>query len=65
MNNNSLPHDSWAKFYDFVYESHFGLLYNHFTSITLQEIEKITKQNQTILDLGAGTGRLSIQLAQK
>lgn len=58
-----MPHDSWSKYYDFVYEKSFGSFYQTFTNISLSVIEDMLPIG-TILDFGAGTGRLSIPLAQ-
>ena len=56
------PHDNWGKYYDFVYERDFGSLYKNFTNETLTVINQILPKG-TILDFGAGTGRLSLPLA--
>jgi len=53
------PHDNWATYYDFVYEKTFGSLYSNLTFETLKAINQILV-NGTILDLGAGTGRLVV-----
>jgi SAM-dependent methyltransferase len=55
------PHDNWATFYDFVYEKSFG---NHYNILTTENIKVINDilSNGTIIDFGAGTGRLTIPL---
>ena len=58
------PHDSWAEVYDEVYEQSFGPLYTMLTDVSLEVIQEKTEAGSDILDLGAGTGRLSIPLAQ-
>jgi len=58
------PHDNWGTYYDFVYEQTFGNFYYNFTIETLNVIDKILP-NGTILDFGAGTGRLSIPLTKR
>ena len=58
------PHDSWAEVYDEVYEQSFGPLYTMLTDVSLEVIQEKTEARSHILDLGAGTGRLSIPLAQ-
>ncbi len=57
-------HDNWGKYYDFVYEQTFGSFYNNLTTETLNVINQILPKG-TILDFGAGTGRLSIPLAEQ
>ena len=57
------PHDNWANYYDFVYERTFGQLYSSFTQTTINVIHEL-QQGGTVLDFGAGTGRMSIPLAQ-
>lgn len=57
------PHDNWSKYYDFVYERTFGNFYHNLTELTLDKISEIIKEG-TILDFGAGTGRLTIPLKQ-
>jgi len=56
-------HDSWASFYDFVYEKSFGDFYGRLTGINLETICKILPKGR-VLDFGAGTGRLSVPLAE-
>lgn len=51
-------------YYDFVYEQTFGPYYNNFTQETLDVINQILSTG-TIIDFGAGTGRLSISLTEK
>jgi SAM-dependent methyltransferase len=58
----SKPHDNSAKYYDFVMERRFGVLYNKLTQDNLSKIKSIAL-NGKILDFGAGTGRISIPLA--
>jgi len=58
------PHDNWGAFYDFVYEQTFGSFYNNLTRETLNVINQILLKG-TILDFGAGTGRLSFPLTEQ
>jgi SAM-dependent methyltransferase len=55
------PHDNWGTYYDFVYEQTFGSFYCNLTTETLKVINQILPKG-TILDFGAGTGRLSFPL---
>lgn len=57
------PHDNWGEYYDFVYEQTFGGYYDALTAETLNVIKQILP-DATIIDFGAGTGRLSIPLAE-
>lgn len=58
------PHDNWGTYYDFVYEQTFGSFYSNLTIETLNVINQILPQG-TILDFGAGTGRLSFPLTEQ
>ena len=58
------PHDNWGTYYDFVYEQTFGSFYDNLTTETLNVINQILPKG-TILDFGAGTGRLSFPLTEK
>lgn len=57
------PHDNWSKYYDFVYETTFGNFYRRLTDLTLDGISGMLPTG-TVLDFGAGTGRLTIPLKQ-
>ena len=57
------PHSSWAEFYDKAYEHSFGKFYYQFTNETIKQIESCVQPPARIVDFGAGTGRLSIPLA--
>jgi SAM-dependent methyltransferase len=56
-------HDSWAPYYDFVYDECFGAEFWRITSETLGVLTELQPVPGRILDLGAGTGRLAIPLA--
>lgn len=58
------PHDNWGTYYDFVYECTFGSFYSNLTKETLNGVNQILPTG-TILDFGAGTGRLSLPLAEQ
>ena len=58
------PHDSWAEVYDEAYQKSFGPLNTMLTDVSLVVIQEKTEAGSDILELGAGTGRLSIPLAQ-
>jgi len=58
------PHDNWGTYYDFVYEQTFGSFYSNLTNETLNVINGILSTGR-ILDFGAGTGRLSLPLAEQ
>ena len=57
------PHDNWGEYYDYVYEQTFGGYYDALTTETLNVIKQILP-DATIIDFGAGTGRLAIPLAE-
>tara|TARA_B100000686_G_scaffold103034_2_gene110384 strand:- start:970 stop:1692 length:723 start_codon:yes stop_codon:yes gene_type:complete len=59
------PHDNWAEIYDEVYTTTFGCSYNMITRIALEIIQEKTGFGAEILDIGAGTGRLSIPLLER
>jgi SAM-dependent methyltransferase len=59
-----IPHENSAKFYDFVYKKRFGANYDRLTNANLNKISSYVKSGK-VLDFGAGTGRISIPLAQQ
>ena len=59
-----LPHENGANFYDFVFNNRFGAALNQLTQKSLRDIEKLSPSSKRVLDFGAGTGRLSIPLAE-
>lgn len=61
----SIPHNSWADVYDEVYRRTFGSFIDDLTSRNLDIISEYAPANCEILDVGAGTGRLSIPLSEK
>jgi SAM-dependent methyltransferase len=60
-----IMHDSWARYYDFIYDQCFGDVFQHITEETLALIRRVQAAPARILDLGAGTGRLAIPLARE
>jgi 2-polyprenyl-3-methyl-5-hydroxy-6-metoxy-1,4-benzoquinol methylase len=60
---NANPHSSWAEVYDLAYEQSFGEFYRQLTDVTVQVIAERAHPPARIVDFGAGTGRLSIPLA--
>ena len=63
--NQSIPHDSWAGEYDALFDASFGTLLEQLTDLTLTKIESCVFPPANILDVGAGTGRLSIPLLDR
>lgn len=61
---NQNPHSSWAEVYDQAYDKSFGKFYQRLTDTTIQAITDKVKCDSRIVDFGAGTGRLSIPLAE-
>jgi len=60
-----MPYDNSAKYFDFVNEKSFGSWFPKLTDSTLRLIDGIIKEPSSVLDLGAGTGRLTVPLAQR
>ena len=58
-------HESWAWVYDEVYEKSFGSFYTNLTSQTLSVVDGLLAPGSSILDVGAGTGRLAIPLSER
>ena len=58
------PHDPWAAHYETVMALSFGELYEQMTQDTLAEVDRRTGPNATVLDLGAGVGRMAIPLVK-
>lgn len=59
------PHSSWAEVYDLAYEHSFGEFYHRLTDVTMLVIAEKIDPPARIVDFGAGTGRLSIPLAER
>lgn len=59
------PHASWAQVYDIAYERSFGAFYTRLTDATIRAIAGRADPGTKIVDFGAGTGRLSIPLAER
>ena len=58
------PHSSWAEVYDIAYQRSFGDFYDRLTDATVELIVGKFASPASIVDFGAGTGRLSIPLSQ-
>ncbi|MSP88804.1 MAG: class I SAM-dependent methyltransferase [Alphaproteobacteria bacterium] len=58
-------HDSWADVYDEVNRRSFGGFLDALTSRTIHAVGSIAPAGGRILDIGAGTGRLALPLAQR
>jgi SAM-dependent methyltransferase len=58
-----LADQEWSWLYDHIYETDFGDFYREFTMSTVNIIQKYLDKG-TVIDYGAGTGRLSIPLRQ-
>ncbi len=61
----SRPHDTWAEWYDIVYEACFGDTFAWLTEATLNTVRSNATAGARIIDFGAGTGRLAIPLARE
>jgi len=59
------PHDSWARHYEAVMERTFGSLYDRLTSSALAEIDARIDKGSSVIDFGAGCGRLALPLARR
>jgi SAM-dependent methyltransferase len=57
-----MGYDNWAHIYDLLYEQLFGRAY---ADMTAQHLGLIPSTATSVLDVGAGTGRLAIPLAQR
>lgn len=57
------PHSSWAQVYDLAYQRSFGDFYDRLTDATVELIAGKFPPPASIVDFGAGTGRLSIPLS--
>lgn len=57
-------HASWAEQYETVMARTFGALYDQLTTTALDEVRERLPHGGTVLDVGAGCGRLAIPLAE-
>jgi SAM-dependent methyltransferase len=60
-----MPHDSWARQYDFIFDECFGDTFRRLTDETVRLIAEIQPASGRVLDLGSGTGRIAIPLARQ
>ena len=65
MSPENTPHDSWASVYELAYRQSFGSFYKQLTDLTIHTIKEHLPIGSSIVDFGAGTGRLSIPLAKE
>ena len=61
----NLPHASWAEVYDVAYQEAFGNVYHALTDATIELVRNRVDPPATIVDFGAGTGRLAIPLSER
>ena len=61
---HTIPHDSWASEYDILFNESFGMFLQQLTELTVETITSLKPTPANVLDVGAGTGRLSIPLAE-
>ncbi|KAF0125889.1 MAG: SAM-dependent methyltransferase [Elusimicrobia bacterium] len=59
-----MPHSSWAEVYDRAYNQVYGNVYTRLTSLTVGQVKTELPPPASIVDFGAGTGRLSIPLTE-
>lgn len=60
-----IPHATWAHCYDFTYENSHGQLYQRLTERTVETVRELREPPCSVVDFGAGTGRLAIPLAAR
>jgi ubiquinone/menaquinone biosynthesis C-methylase UbiE len=60
----SVPHDSWANSYDQLFEASFGSHLVNLTDSTMEIVLELSEPTESILDIGAGTGRMSLPLIE-
>ena len=60
----SVPHDSWANSYDQLFEASFGSHLANLTDSTMEIVLELSEPTESILDIGAGTGRMSLPLIE-
>ncbi len=58
------PHDSWSKYYDFIYQNALGDFYDYVTNETVKVINELLPDGK-VIDYGAGTGRITIPLKKQ
>jgi SAM-dependent methyltransferase len=58
------PHSSWAEVYDIAYQRSFGDFYDQLTDATVELIAGMFAPPASIVDFGAGTGRLFLPLSK-
>jgi hypothetical protein len=54
--------EQWVRLYDHIYETDFCDFYREFTTATIDIIQRYLDSG-TVIDYGAGTGRVSIQIS--
>lgn len=59
------PFDAWAEHYETVMERSLGDVYSRLTECALAEVRRVTAPPASVLDCGAGCGRLTIPLASQ
>jgi ubiquinone/menaquinone biosynthesis C-methylase UbiE len=59
------PHEGLGPVYDQVYDAAFGRVYHAATEALIHRVLGLVGSNGTVLDIGAGTGRIAIPLAQR
>jgi len=56
-------HNSWSAIYDQVNQASFGGMIDALTRKTLEVVPTLVENGGSVLDAGAGTGRISLELA--
>ena len=59
------PHANWAHLYDSAYEEVYGVRYKYLTDLTVNTVQTLGNPPLSVVDFGAGTGRLTIPLSER